>query len=176
MWDDKVINKALFFSVRAHRNQRMKFQGDIPYYAHVFGVLLTVVNYVDDSSLDWNFLAQVALLHDTIEDTDVKYNDILGVFGREVADAVFALTKNPILPRSMQMKECINKILLQPREVAIVKLADRCFNVRERVSSWTKEKQKDYVDEAQLICDKLGGASTALRQKLQQNIDALRNE
>ena len=45
-----------------------------------------------------------ALLHDTIEDTDTDYDDILNAFGKNVADYVAAMTKD------MRMIEPVREI------------------------------------------------------------------
>jgi len=175
MFKDEIINKALFFAIDAHKNQKIKYPENMPYSTHIVGVLLTAINYVKGSDLDLTFLAQVALLHDTLEDTSVIYGDILKTFGKEVADGVLALTKNEKLSKETQMIDCIKRIKLQPKEVAIVKLADRYFNTRCRVPIWSTEKQNHYIEEAQLICDELGYASLELKNKLQLNIKTLKN-
>jgi len=174
MWDDSIINKTLFFAINAHGNQKMKYPENMPYCDHLFGVLLTAINHVDDKNLNWTLLAQTALLHDTLEDTKVKYNDLKEEFGEDVASGVLALTKDKSLPKESQIPDCIYRIKLQPKEIAIVKLADRCFNIRGKVPVWTKEKQLKYIIEAQLICDSLGYSSSKLRNKLQSNINNLK--
>ena len=57
------------------------------------------------------------------------------------------------------------------KEVAIVKMADRLFNIRSRAKMWSKEKQEKYKLEAQYICNELGYCSENLKKVLQQAID-----
>ncbi len=45
------------------------------------------------------FAAQVALLHDTIEDTATTYDEIKEIFSEKIADAVLALSKDSNLPK-----------------------------------------------------------------------------
>jgi (p)ppGpp synthase/HD superfamily hydrolase len=69
---------------------------------------------------------QVAILHDTIEDTDATYDDLSDKFGSRVADGVLALTKDSTLPsKSAKMADSLQRIEAQPIEIAIVKLCDR---------------------------------------------------
>jgi len=173
LWNSKKFNRAMFFAVKAHKNQMMQYPSDMPYVAHIFGVCQTAINYVEKNiELDWDLLVQVALLHDTIEDTDVTYQDIKLNFGENVANGVLAVSKEDNIEKEKQMENCIQKIKRSPKEIAMVKLADRIFNIRERVPTWSKEKQEFYKKEAQYICDNLGYASSGLKQAL---IDAIDN-
>lgn len=171
MWNDEIINNTLFFANKAHSEQKMIYPNNVPYSSHIVGVLLVALNYVKDEEIDWTYMAQLALLHDTLEDTRVTYEELSNHFGEKVATGVRALTKNEQLPKDAQMMDSLNRIMKLEKEVAIVKLADRCFNTRCVVPTWSKEKQQKYNIEAQLICDKLGYASKELKQKLQSNID-----
>lgn len=173
MWNYEKVNEALFFAMKAHENQKMKYPSDVPYSAHIFGVALTALNYIQDENVDQTLVLLIALLHDTLEDTAVKYDDLKEKFGTKVADGVLALTKNAKIDKEKQMEDCLNRILsLNVKEVAIVKLADRCFNTRNKVETWTKEKQQNYVSEAKLICDKIGFYSEPLKNKILENINA----
>ena len=76
-----------------------------------------------------------ALLHDTVEDTDITLEDIEREFGNEIARIVDGLTKisNVIDVNASQQAENFKKILLtltdDPR-VILIKLADRLHNMR----------------------------------------------
>lgn len=163
--------KSLFFAVRAHQGQKMKYPNDVDYSAHIFGVALTAFEFAKEEKLNMDLVVNIALLHDTIEDTDVTYEDIEIKFGKEIADGVFALTKNDNLPKDEQMEDCLNRILkLNKKEVAIVKLADRCFNTRCKVENWSEEKQKQYINEAKNICNKIGFYCPKLKDQILKNI------
>lgn len=76
------LGKALMFAQKAHAGQLDK--GGNPYIFHVARVADRVES--EEGKI-------VALLHDTIEDTDVTFEDLLIEFGASVAYAVFALTR-----------------------------------------------------------------------------------
>jgi GTP pyrophosphokinase len=86
-----------------------------------------------------------ALLHDTVEDTDVTLDDIEREFGNEIARIIDGLTKisNVVDANSSQQAENFKKILLtltdDPR-VILIKLADRLHNMRT-LDSMKAEKQ-----------------------------------
>lgn len=173
MWTNKKFLDALFFATKAHESQRMQYPDDMPYSAHIYGVLQFAVKgcVEGNDDPDWDLLVQCALLHDTIEDTDTTYAMLENKFGKKVADGVLALSKNPELDKDIQMTDCIKRIKNQPKEIAIVKLADRLFNMRGKVLNWSEEKQEYYKKEAQLICDELGYGSLELKSQLQRAID-----
>lgn len=172
MWDNKIFDKALLFSFMAHNGQEMRQPKGEPFAAHIIGVLAGAIKYSIGENIDWNFMVQTALLHDILEDTDKTYEELEKEFGKRVADAVQALTKNEeIVDKMEKMQDSLDRIKTQPREVAMVKLADRIFNLRSKVVDWTPEKQKSYKAEGQLICDELGYASETLRKALQDTID-----
>lgn len=173
MWDSKIVNEALFFATEKHKNQNMYYPNEMPYSAHIFGVMLGAVKYASlmKEKIDFNFLVCTALLHDTLEDTNTSYEELVKKFGEKVANGVKALTKNENLPKKEQMKDSIERIKKEPIEVWIVKLSDRLFNMRGIVPTWEKEKLLKYKEEAQYICDELGDACEELKNDLQISID-----
>jgi GTP pyrophosphokinase len=86
-----------------------------------------------------------ALLHDTVEDTDISLEDIQREFGAEIVKIVDGLTKisNVMDANTSQQAENFKKILLtltdDPR-VILIKLADRLHNMRT-MDSMKREKQ-----------------------------------
>ena len=172
MWNSKLVTEAIFFANAHHGEQKMAHPENMPYSAHYFGVTLTAINFASQiKNVDYDLLICCALLHDTLEDTTASHAEIAKIFGEKIADGVLALTKNKYIEHQDQMHDSLNRILMQPKEVAIVKMADRYFNIRDRVPTWTKEKQKEYKQEAQMICDVLGKNLPEIQKLLQHQID-----
>ncbi|MBQ8615604.1 MAG: bifunctional (p)ppGpp synthetase/guanosine-3',5'-bis(diphosphate) 3'-pyrophosphohydrolase [Clostridia bacterium] len=172
LWNKEAIYKAVFYATHAHNRAVPIYDPNKKSFtAHFTLVALNALNFSMNEDIDREFLMTVAILHDTIEDTDVTYEDLKNEFSTKVADAVKALSRNENVEYYHQIPDCIERIKNQPKEVAIVKMADRLFNIRERYSKWTKEKQDKYKIEAQHICDELGYACGNLRLELQKAID-----
>lgn len=172
LWNKETIYKAVFYATHAHNRAMPVYDPDQKSFtAHFTLVALNALNFSMDEDIDREFLMTIAVLHDTIEDTDVTFDDLNREFGLKVANAVKALSRDQNLEYYDQIPDCIERIKLQPKEVAIVKMADRLFNVRERYLKWTKEKQDKYKVEAQYVCDELGYACENLRLELQKAID-----
>ncbi len=171
MWENSRFNKAMYFAARAHKGQYMRHDSWAPYAMHFMGVTACAIKYASYcKNINWDLLVCTALLHDTLEDTSVTYAQIKQEFGVEVADGVQALTKNKKLPEEEQMPDCINRILRQPREIAILKMADRLFNLRDRVPGWGADKIAFYRKSSGQILEKLGFANAKLKKDLAKAI------
>ena len=89
---------------------------------------MTVFN--QEPNFDGDLAIQTAILHDTIEDTNPAYEDFQSEFGRNIAYSVLALTKDTILEKEAQIHDSLERIKLQPKEIWMVKLADRITNLQ----------------------------------------------
>ena len=64
----------------------------------------------------------------------------------------------------------MKKIKAQPKEIRIVKLADRITNLQPPPSNWKKDKIGKYRDDSKVILDMLWDASTYLAERLKNKI------
>ena len=165
------VNEALLFAAIKHEGIKMK-QPQVGYVAHLQGVCLEAVSGClnNDSKVDLEKVMMLALLHDTIEDTDATYEEIMELFGEDIANGVQALTKNENLPYEEKMKDSLKRIKEQSIEVAIVKLADRLFNLKDVPAQWDEEKIYSYREEAKLILEELGFANEFMANRLNNKI------
>lgn len=169
-WDQDVFKSALDFAAKAHGDQKIKGSG-APYVVHVVKVA-TELLCVADGSFDVSFAMQCALLHDSMEDTKITFDALADRFGKRVADAVAALSKNPNLLASERMHDCLRRIRQQPREVWMVKLADRLTNLEPPPPKWSTEKIAEYRAEAQEIYQALAEAHAGLAKRMRAKMDA----
>jgi len=124
-----LVRKAYAFAEKAHGEQK-RSSGD-PYIIHP----TEVAQILADLRLD---LASIcaAFLHDTVEDTSAKLEDIEREFGKDVATLVDGVTKlNKMSFRTTEEKQAENfrkMIIAMSKDirVIIVKLADRLSNMR----------------------------------------------
>ncbi|OFX27400.1 MAG: guanosine polyphosphate pyrophosphohydrolase [Bacteroidetes bacterium GWA2_31_9] len=166
-----LYQKAIRFAGEAHKNQKLP-NSEISYIVHLANVTNEVIYALQtDTSLNAEFAVQVALLHDCIEDTIVTFEDIENEFSKEVAKAVFALTKNETLEKEIQLEDSVDRILNEPKEIWIVKMADRITNLQKPPDNWTNEKKKNYQNEAQMIYDKLHTANEYIAERFLRKIN-----
>ena len=143
--DKELLRAAFEMAANAHNTMRRK-SGE-PYILHPIAVAMICV---DEIGLGVRSTI-CALLHDTVEDTDVSLDDIKSEFGNEIAKIVDGLTKisTVMTTNSSQQAENFKKILLtltdDPR-VILIKLADRLHNMRT-MDAMKQEKQLKIASE-----------------------------
>lgn len=127
--DKEIIRKAFEVSVEAHKEMRRK-SGE-PYIYHPIAVAQICA---EEIGLGTTAIV-CALLHDTVEDTDMTLDDIRGMFGDKVAQIIDGLTKiSGVFDHTSSIQaENFRKMLLTLSEdvrVILIKLADRLHNMR----------------------------------------------
>jgi GTP diphosphokinase / guanosine-3',5'-bis(diphosphate) 3'-diphosphatase len=138
--DVDKLKKAYEFAESAHAAQK-RHSGD-PYISHP----IAVANILAELRLDGPTIT-TALLHDTIEDTNITYQDVETKFGKEIADLVDGVTKLSKLEnqgKEITLGENFRKLILATAKdirVLLVKLADRLHNMRTISSISSDEKR-----------------------------------
>jgi len=139
------LERAFLFAAEHHKAQKRK-SGE-PYITHP----LAVAHVLADMQMDLVCL-QTGLLHDVVEDTGVKIEEIKEKFGEDVArcvDGITKLSKISLANREDRQAESIRKMLLAMTgdiRVVIVKLADRLHNMRT-IGSLGRERQEAIAQE-----------------------------
>ncbi len=139
-YDANKIMRAYELANAAHEGQ-LRSSGD-KYITHP----LAVASILLDFCMDTDTIC-AALLHDVVEDTDVKLEDLKKQFGSDVALMVDGVTKIGLVPlntKEEQQAENIRKILMAMSKdirVIIIKLADRLHNMRT-LDARPPEKQR----------------------------------
>lgn len=173
MFSQENYIEVLTFAALAHGEQ--KTPKGLPYLAHITCVAMEVINACEKSQLDEqkaNLAISCALLHDVIEDANITYDELYVKFGSDIADGVEALTKNKTLDsKQEQMRDSIERLLTQPYEVQMVKLADRITNLGIPPKHWDKEKIKKYQKEASFILSCLRNSNIYLAKRLEEKIE-----
>jgi len=125
----ELLKKAYSVAADAHINQRRV--SDEPYIVHPLEVAATLA----DMKLDEISIA-ASLLHDVVEDTDYTIEEISRLFGEEVANIVWGVTKISKLPdfdaenaKAETLKKMIIAMTSDVR-VILIKLADRLHNLK----------------------------------------------
>lgn len=156
--DFDKITEAFDMAEEHHRGQKRNSGED--YIIHPFNVALILAGMNMDTQ---TIIA--GLLHDTVEDTDVTYDDVKEKFGVDVAnivDGVTKLTKLKYKSKKEKQAENIRKMVLAMAKdirVVIVKLADRLHNMRTleyMTPAKKKEKALETIEIYAPIADRLG--------------------
>ena len=122
-----------YFACEAHGDQ-LDDCGHSYFESHVIQVVKILQQVTDDPDI-----ICAAYLHDTIEDTDVTYEDIVERFGKRVADLVMEVTHEGqkdnhgyYFPR------------LKTRDGILLKFADRLSNL-SRMEAWDEKRREHYL-------------------------------
>ena len=128
--DTDLLDRAIIFAVQAHHNTERRGKG-FPYIVHP----MEAVEIVATMTTDQELLAAAAL-HDTIEDTDVTYEQIREAFGERVANLVHAesdqFTEGVSEEESWhdRKKAAINRLAATSHDAKIVAMGDKLSNMR----------------------------------------------
>ncbi len=143
--DVDLLRRAYEVAAEAHAGQVRK-TGD-PYITHPLAVAHMLAGY----GLDEPTLA-AALLHDTVEDTNLTLSDLSMQFGDEIGrliDGVTKLDRVRYSNREQAQAATIRKMVVamaQDVRVLIIKLFDRLHNLRT-VQALREEKQRRVAQE-----------------------------
>jgi guanosine-3',5'-bis(diphosphate) 3'-pyrophosphohydrolase len=153
-----LILKAYDVGEAAHRGQTRK-TGE-PYILHP----VAVAQILADMRMDHQSIA-AAILHDTIEDTPLSWEEIRDQFGTEIADLVEGVTKLDKMKFRTRVQadaESFRKLMLamsRDLRVIFIKLADRLHNMRT-LGSMSKDSRRriarETLDIYAPIADRLG--------------------
>jgi (p)ppGpp synthase/HD superfamily hydrolase len=149
-----MIFEAIEFATKAHAGQYRKGTR-IPYITHPLGVSKILI----ENGCPEHVIV-CGILHDTIEDTPVTFEEISMTFGQDVADLVSAVSEHDKSDTWENRKShTIEKLKILSDDAVILTLADKLDNIRsirEDLKShgedvWhrfsrPKEKQKWYYE------------------------------
>ncbi len=120
---------------------------------------------------DLPFAVQVALLHDTIEDTPTTRAELEITFGSDITDAVWALTKNSKLLKEYRLTDSLAKIRQCRKEVWAVKLADRITNLQQPPKNWSQNHIREYLSDSIQVLEAMRGSNKFLEERLSGKIE-----
>jgi len=166
-----LYQNAIRFAAEKHGSQKVKGSQN-PYVVHLSNVAMELfVAAQRTPRFDLSFAVQVALLHDTIEDTPVTRAELETVFGNDISEAVWALTQDKRLLKDYRLSEKLAKVRQCSKEVWAVMLADRITNLQVPPKTWSKSKITDYQFDSIHILEALEGGNEYLEKRLANKIE-----
>jgi guanosine-3',5'-bis(diphosphate) 3'-pyrophosphohydrolase len=143
--DVDLLRRAYIFSAKAHQGQT-RLSGEA-YLNHPIEVAAILAGLKLDAAT-----VAAGLLHDTIEDTTAKPDEIQAMFGNEVSmlvDGMTKLSRMELQSREQREADNFRKMIVAMAKdirVILIKLADRLHNMRT-LKSLPPEKQKRIAQE-----------------------------
>ena len=122
--DTSLFDKAAQFAIEAHRGAERRGKG-FPYIIHPMEAASIVATVTNDPEM-----LAAAILHDTVEDTDVTIEQIEELFGPRVAHLVNVETAQKGTSWRARREVQIERFRKADRDSKIVALGDKLSNLR----------------------------------------------
>ncbi len=147
-FDEDKVKEAYFLAKKLHEGQN-RFTGE-PYITHPLAVAIMLAEWGADQDT-----IIVALLHDTVEDTSHTVTEVEKIFGKDIRNLVYGITKiskgalrdKQDLDRSIESLRRWFDIMQTDVRVAIIKLFDRWHNMQTLGGHAKRSKQKIIAQE-----------------------------
>ena len=166
MNDIGKIMKAASFAAGKHKEQKRKGSDGEPYINHPLEVasLLANVGGVEDTDI-----IAAAMLHDTVEDSGVSFEEIAKEFGQAVAEYVREVTDDKSLPKAERKRLQVEHAPHLSHGAKQIKLADKISNIRDisenPPENWDLQRRREYVEWGEDVVAGLRGANPELEAR-----------
>lgn len=154
--------QAFDFACRKHVDQRRKGESEEPYVNHLAEVARLVAESTGGEDVN---LVIAALLHDAIEDKEVKRQEIAAHFGDDVAALVVEVTDNKSIDKADRKRLQVEHAAYISKRAKILKIADKTSNLHSIQFSpppWPDERKRRYFAWAKAVVDQARGCNAAV--------------
>ena len=159
------IARAVHFAALKHTNQKRKGKDAEPYINHLAEVAATLA--VHTKGQDPN-LVVAGLLHDTLEDTQTTYEELVSGFGQDVADLVKEVTDDKGLPKAERKRLQVENTPHKSVRAKMLIIADKLSNLKAILNNppqnWPPERKREYFDWAKQVVDGCNGVNRGLEE------------
>lgn len=144
---------ALMFATKKHEGQKRKNKKSTEYISHPINVANIIKKYINSS--DYEDYITVSYLHDTLEDTNTTFEELISIFGLKIAYLVKELTNDPDIKKDLGKTKYLSiKMKNMDDKALTIKLCDRLDNVSSLYDTDKSFKDK-YVNETITIMNYL---------------------
>ena len=165
MSDLAKVLRAASYAAKQHKGQKRKGSDGEPYINHPLEVasLLANVGRVEDTDI-----ITAALLHDTVEDTGVRIDEIEKMFGSDVAGYVREVTDDKTLAKAERKRLQVEHAPHLSHGAKQIKLADKISNIQDVTANppdgWDLQRRREYIDWGENVVAGLRGANPQLEE------------
>ena len=163
--------EAASYAAKKHRNQKRKGADGEPYINHPLEVanLLVKVGKLEDYDV-----LIAALLHDVVEDTETKKEELTELFGEAVSGYVSEVTDDKSLPKDVRKQKQIEHAPHLSAGAKQIKLADKISNITDITNNpphdWTQQRKIEYVEWGEKVVAGLRGANKSLEDYFDETV------
>ena len=163
--------EAVSFAALKHTDQKRKGARGEPYINHPLEVanLLANVGGVDDLEV-----LMAAILHDTVEDTGTRPEEITERFGERVCGLVLEVTDDKGLPKQTRKELQIEHAPHLSDDAKQIKLADKISNIHDITNDppadWSLQRRREYIEWGVAVVAGLRGANKRLEDRFDRQV------
>jgi (p)ppGpp synthase/HD superfamily hydrolase len=158
------VESAMMFAMKQHKGQVRKYTGE-PYVVHLAEVAGLAYSVTNNATA-----AQVAWLHDVVEDCHVSHETLREQFGLTVADAVLTLSDIEEGNRVQRKKAQRVRLASANWWVQSIKCADVYSNAKS-IKIHDQKFWSVYRDECSALLDVLKNADTTLMRLARESLE-----
>lgn len=164
-----MFNYAKSIAQKYHADQVRKYTGE-PYMNHLENVANTVTDYYEDEDI-----LAAAILHDILEDTTMKSENLKLLISKNVFDMVVQLTDVDLSVGNRALRKSLDRNRLEHADARVqtIKVADLIDNTSSIVEHDPKFARV-YLGEKRLLLDVLKKAPHSLWMKANSQLIAAR--
>jgi guanosine-3',5'-bis(diphosphate) 3'-pyrophosphohydrolase len=159
------LTRALMFAAQKHTDQRRKGERAEPYINHLIEVVDLLAQHTGGTNTD---VLLAGALHDTVEDTDTSYSELVKAFGENVADIVLECTDDKSLPKMERKRLQVEHAPHKSDNAKMVKMADKISNLKAILASpppdWSETRKLEYFNWAKDVVDGCRDVNAGLEQ------------
>jgi guanosine-3',5'-bis(diphosphate) 3'-pyrophosphohydrolase len=163
---------AASFAAFKHRDQRRKDVDATPYINHP----LDVARILTEAGVDDVEVLMAAILHDTIEDTKTKAEELTERFGDRVCGLVLEVTDDKNLDKLERKRLQVVKAPTKSDDAKMIKIADKLANLRDFKSppaGWSEARIGAYIQFSEMVARGCAGANEVLDGLIRECLDGL---
>jgi (p)ppGpp synthase/HD superfamily hydrolase len=158
-----LVARALEFAARRHSAQRRKGLAAEPYVNHLAEVARLLAEACGGRDAE---LVAAGLLHDTLEDTATRAEELEKEFGAGVMSLVLEVTDDKSLPRQERKRLQVQTAGAKSDRARLIKIADKTSNLRSILASpplgWSRGRRLEYFHWAAQVVERCRGVSPEL--------------
>tara|TARA_B100000508_G_scaffold60333_1_gene47141 strand:- start:180857 stop:181420 length:564 start_codon:yes stop_codon:yes gene_type:complete len=122
------LENAIRIASQYHHGQFRKEHDELPYISHPFSVASLVSNYTEDEDI-----VIAALLHDTVEDTEMTHEELIKFFGERVSELVDNVSEpKGNIPWKERKDIYLKKLEDGPVDAVLIAAADKIHNMQSK--------------------------------------------
>jgi GTP diphosphokinase / guanosine-3',5'-bis(diphosphate) 3'-diphosphatase len=160
-----LILRSMKFAAAKHRVQRRKDIEESAYINHPIEVAETLHSVGGVSDIP---TLVAAILHDTIEDTGTKPDEIKMLFGEEVLSIVLEVTDDKSLPKAERKRLQIETAPTKSLAAKQIRIADKISNIWDLTNApphdWSLQRKIEYLDWTERLVAGLRGTNDAMER------------